>query len=184
MRKQVEESTAAESARWTTRPAAERDRKGRFSARRKRATVLRLLRGENLESVSRELGITAARASTHESQQAGRAIREAAVRAGRELGKAGRGLGRASATVGRSLRTGAESAHRVGEYTREATTTNGRTCHDLDQRIRNAVEERSRHDRRLGQTYEGYRRALSVIHPEAEQKRKDEDRPDRVAGSH
>ena len=43
--------------------AAERDRKGRFSARRKRATVLRLLRGEDLESVSRELGITAARAS-------------------------------------------------------------------------------------------------------------------------
>ena len=44
MRKQVEESTAAESARRATRPAAERDRKGRFSARRKRATVLRLLR--------------------------------------------------------------------------------------------------------------------------------------------
>ena len=43
--------------------AAERDRKGRFSARRKRATVLRLLRGEDLESVPRELGITAARAS-------------------------------------------------------------------------------------------------------------------------
>ena len=43
--------------------AAARDRKGRFSARRKRATVLRLLRGEDLESVSRELGITAARAS-------------------------------------------------------------------------------------------------------------------------
>ena len=63
MRKQVEESTAAESARRATRPAAERDRKGRFSARRTRATVLRLLRGENLESVSRELGITAARAS-------------------------------------------------------------------------------------------------------------------------
>ena len=41
--------------------AAARDRKGRFSARRKRATVLRLLRGEDLESVSRELGITAAR---------------------------------------------------------------------------------------------------------------------------
>ena len=40
--------------------AVERDRKGRFSARRKRATVLRLLRGEDLESVSRELGITAA----------------------------------------------------------------------------------------------------------------------------
>ena len=68
MRKQVEESTAAESARRATRPAAERDRKGRFSARRKRATVLRLLRGENLESVSRELGITAARASQWRAQ--------------------------------------------------------------------------------------------------------------------
>ena len=41
-----------------TGAAAERDRKGRFSARRQRATVLRLLRGEDLESVSRELGIT------------------------------------------------------------------------------------------------------------------------------
>ena len=63
MRKQVEESTAAESARRATGAAAERDRKGRFSARRQRATVLRLLRGEGLESVSRALGITAARAS-------------------------------------------------------------------------------------------------------------------------
>ena len=33
MRKQVEESTAAESARRATGAAAERDRKGRFSAR-------------------------------------------------------------------------------------------------------------------------------------------------------
>ena len=68
MRKQVEESTAAESARRAIRPAAERDRKGRFSARRKHATVLRLLRGENLESVSRALGITAARASQWRDQ--------------------------------------------------------------------------------------------------------------------
>ena len=67
-RKQVEESTAAESARRATGAAAERDRKGRFSARRKRATVLRLLRGEHLESVSRELGITAARASQWRDQ--------------------------------------------------------------------------------------------------------------------
>ena len=68
MRKQVEESTAAESARRATGAAAERDRRGRFSARRKRATVLRLLRGEDLESVSRELGITAARASQWRDQ--------------------------------------------------------------------------------------------------------------------
>ena len=41
---------------------------GRFSARRKRETVLRLLRGEDLESVSRELGVTAARASRWRDQ--------------------------------------------------------------------------------------------------------------------
>ena len=68
MRKQVEESTAAESARRATGAAAERDRKGRFSVRRTRATVLRLLRGEDLESVLRELGISAARASQWRDQ--------------------------------------------------------------------------------------------------------------------
>ena len=68
MRTQVEESTAAESARRATGAAAERDRRGRFSARRTRATVLRLLRGEDLESVSRELGIPAARASQWRDQ--------------------------------------------------------------------------------------------------------------------
>ena len=56
-------SAAAAGARRATGATAERDRKGRFSARRKRVTVLRLLRGEDLESVSRELSITAARAS-------------------------------------------------------------------------------------------------------------------------
>ena len=49
--------------------AAEGDRRRRrVSARRKRETVLRLLRGEDLESVSRELGITAARASQWRDQ--------------------------------------------------------------------------------------------------------------------
>ena len=41
---------------------------GTVSARRKRETVLRLLRGEDLESVSRELGITAARAAQWRDQ--------------------------------------------------------------------------------------------------------------------
>src|SRR5262245_54632712 len=36
------------------------DDRGRFSARRKTETVLRLLRGEVLELLSRELGVTAA----------------------------------------------------------------------------------------------------------------------------
>ena len=56
MRKHVEESVA-------TGVAAGRGRGGRFSAGRKREVVLRLLRGEDLESVSRAVGITAARAS-------------------------------------------------------------------------------------------------------------------------
>ena len=53
-------AAAAEGARRATGDAAGNGRGGRFSARRKRETVLRLLRGEDLESVSRELGITAA----------------------------------------------------------------------------------------------------------------------------
>ena len=68
MRKQVEESPAAESARRAPGAAAARDRRGRWSARRKRATVLCLLRGEDLASVSREWGITAARASQGRDQ--------------------------------------------------------------------------------------------------------------------
>lgn len=37
--------------------------KGRFSTRKKVEAVLRLLRGEDLDSLSRELGVTAARLS-------------------------------------------------------------------------------------------------------------------------
>ena len=58
MRKHVEESVA-------TGAAAGRGRGGRFSAGRKREVVMRLLRGEDLESVSR---ITAARASHWRAQ--------------------------------------------------------------------------------------------------------------------
>ena len=68
MRKHDQGSAAAAGARRATGSAAERDRKRRFSARRKRATVLRLLRGEDFESVSRELGITAAWASQWRDQ--------------------------------------------------------------------------------------------------------------------
>ena len=69
MRKQSRPgSAAAEGAGRATGAAAELERKGRFSARRKHEAVLRLLRGEDLESVSRELGITAARASQWREQ--------------------------------------------------------------------------------------------------------------------
>ena len=61
MRKHVEESVA-------TGVAAGRGRGGRFSAGRKREVVMRLLRGEDLKSVSRAVGITAARASHWRAQ--------------------------------------------------------------------------------------------------------------------
>src|SRR5260370_4947861 len=41
-------------------PEGRRDGRGRWSAKRKFAAVLRLLRGEDLETLSRELGMTAA----------------------------------------------------------------------------------------------------------------------------
>ena len=56
-----DQESAAVGARRATGAAAGRGRGGRFSAGCKRETVRRLLRGEDLESVSRELGITAAR---------------------------------------------------------------------------------------------------------------------------
>ena len=51
-----------------TGDAAGPGRGGRLSVGRKREVVLRLLRGEDLESVSRELGVTAARASQWRDQ--------------------------------------------------------------------------------------------------------------------
>ena len=63
MGKPDEQSAAAEGARRATGGAAGRGRGGRFSVGRKREVVLRLVRGEDLESVSRAVGITAARAS-------------------------------------------------------------------------------------------------------------------------
>ena len=54
---------------------------GRFSARRKQETVLRLLRGEDLEVVSREGGVTAATLSGwHCCEPSGQRIGEDGVR--------------------------------------------------------------------------------------------------------
>jgi transposase-like protein len=55
-------SGAAEGARRATGAAPEerRDGRGRWSAKRKFAAVLQLLHGEDLETLSRELGVTAA----------------------------------------------------------------------------------------------------------------------------
>ncbi len=48
----------------TKRTKAEAPDRGRFSANRKTEAILRLLRGEDLETVSRELGVTAATLSS------------------------------------------------------------------------------------------------------------------------
>ena len=55
-------SGALEGARRATGGAPEErpDGRGRWSAKRKTAAVLRLLRGEDIETLSRELGVTAA----------------------------------------------------------------------------------------------------------------------------
>ncbi len=85
MGKQDQGSAAAEETRRVTGGAAGRGRGGRFSVGRKSETVMRLLRGEDLESLSRELGITAARVSQWRDQflaagQAGLKTRETDAR--------------------------------------------------------------------------------------------------------
>ncbi len=68
MGKHVRGSAGAEGARRATGASAGRGRGGRFSVGRKTEAVLRLLRGEDLEIVSRELGLTAARLSQWREQ--------------------------------------------------------------------------------------------------------------------
>ncbi len=83
MGKQDQGSATTEGARRATGGVAGRG--GRFSVGRKSETVMRLLRGEDLESLSRGLGITAARVSQWRDQflaagQAGLKTRETDAR--------------------------------------------------------------------------------------------------------
>ena len=65
MTKKVTGSASAEGARRATGADADaRAQRGRFSAKRKVTAVLRLLRGEDLDRVSRDLGVTAATLSS------------------------------------------------------------------------------------------------------------------------
>ena len=83
----------------------------------------------------------------------------------KELSAQVESLGKQVRQLAEAIRAGAESAHRVGEYARGATTTAGRTCHDLDRRLRLAFGERQQNDRRLQRCYEGIERTFSMIHP-------------------
>ena len=85
MGKQGQGSAAAEGARRATGGTAGQGRGGRFSVGRKSEAVMRLLRGEDLEMVSRDLAVTAARVSQWRDQflaggQAGLKSRETDVR--------------------------------------------------------------------------------------------------------
>ena len=84
--------------------------------------------------------------------------------------------------VGRAIRAGADAVSRAGRDFDRKHGAVGRTCNSLDQRLRGAPEECERNDQRIQRRCEEYERALSVIHPEAEQKRNAGDRWDRVAG--
>lgn len=62
-RRRAGESEGARRATGDSPAAATRPDSGRFSSQRKLDAVLRLLRGEDLDTVSRQLGVTAARLS-------------------------------------------------------------------------------------------------------------------------
>ena len=93
MNAQKQEGALAEGARRANGAKApgHRPERGRFSCQRKREAVLRLLRGESLETLSRELSTTAARLSAWREEflrggQAALKARPADERAGRSPG--------------------------------------------------------------------------------------------------
>ena len=89
---------------------------------------------------------------------------------------------RVRTALDRRIQQAGRAVHAGAEETRRMDRRVGRTCHDLDRRLRLAFGERQQNDRRLQQCYERVGRTFAMIHPEAEQKRKDGDRPDRVEG--
>ena len=114
-------------------------------------------------------------------KQAGRAIR-----AGSEaVGRAGRALGRTGARIGRELRAGGFQLQSAGD--RDATTQqgppkDGRTHHEIDRRLRQTDQRVQGFRRGVQLTRGGFERTFSLIHAEAEQKRKQGNRWDRVEG--
>ena len=114
-------------------------------------------------------------------RQAGRAVRAGSEAAGR----AGRALGRAGATVGRAIRAGAATVRRVGgqdDPPRTGPPKDGRACDEIDRRLRQSGQAIRRADQRLQRARGGFDRTLSLIHAEAQQKRKQGDRWGRVEG--
>ena len=115
-------------------------------------------------------------------RQAGRAIRAGTEAAGR----AGRALGRSGAThwAGQYAGAGKQYAEWVNIMTptRRGSPKDGRTHHEIDRRLRRAGQEIRRADLRLQRARGGFERTLSLIHGEAQQKRKQGNPWDRVEG--
>ena len=109
-----------------------------------------------------------------------------AIRAGSEaVGRAGRALGRTGARIGRELRAGSFQFQSAGE--RDATTQqgppkDGRTHHEIDRRLRRTDQRVQGFRRGVQLARGGFERTFSLIHAEAEQKRKQGHRWDRVEG--
>ena len=114
-------------------------------------------------------------------RQAGRAIRAGSEAAGR----AGRALGRTGARIGRTIRAGGETVRQVGEpdgSVGRGPTKDGYTYHEIDRRLRKTDRHIQRIYERVQRARGGFKRTVSLIHAEAEQKRKAGDRWDRVEG--
>ena len=147
-----------------------------------RREVDRLMR--EIAGVERRLKETYDRVRTaidERIKQAGRAIR-----AGSEaVGRAGRALGRTGAGIGRELQAGSFQFQSAGE--RDATTQqgppkDGRTHHEIDRRLRRTDQRVQGFRRSVQLARGGFERTFSLIHAEAEQKRKQGHRWDRVEG--
>ena len=114
-------------------------------------------------------------------RQAGRAIRAGSEAAGR----AGRALGRAGARIGRTIRAGGETVRQVGEpdgSVGRGPTKDGYTYHEIDRRLRKTDRHIQRVYERVQRARGGFERTVSLIHAEAQQKRKAGHRWDRVEG--
>ena len=156
-----------------------RNRAGEHEREADRKQVERLER--EIAGVEARLKETYDRVRTAIDQRIRQARR--AIRAGSEAVSRGRrALGRAGAATGRAIRAGADAVGRAGRSFDGKHAAVGLACHDIDQRIRGTFEECERNDQRLQRCCEGYERTHSLIHGEADQKRKAGNRRDRVEG--
>ena len=107
-----------------------------------------------------------------------REARQAIRRGSRAVERASRTLGKAGATVGRVGQRGRERVHRLAgnhDLHQRGTPEDGGAHHEIDRRLRSTTKLVQVVSRRLHRVAEGYNRACSLIHREAEQKRQSTD---------